>query len=494
VSTAAGSRVEGTSIGRYRIEALIGSGGMGAVYRAVDPLLRRVVAIKVLAAAHDDETAQERFFREARAIARLEHRNIVRIYEADAPEGTPYIAMEFLEGQDGRQFVKSSPSLSRGLDVMVQVFEGLACAHGLGVIHRDVKPGNMIVLPGDVVKLIDFGLARLADDQRDLTRGQVFGSAPFMAPEQITNPSQIDARTDVYSAGVVLYCLVTGALPYKGATVAETLVQIVHAPQPDITSLRPDCPSDVAALVRRCLAKDPSERPASALEAAETLRRIAHRIASPRIPLPPPLPPLPDFALTFSEPIAELEVAPAPPAEDVLTQYDLLGSSGPSTSAPESAPPGLAARSMSPIALTIAAVGLILAVGAGTVLWLRRSASISPGKDGPTLLLPPLQTSAGANSGQVTSEDAGPRLVVEEPVSRKPRIRSGESLPLRVRVEGAGLIAAEPQWQLNGEVVASGSSWTYTARSGRRVDLVTVSLPGVAVTPRTIVVWNVSVE
>lgn len=490
----AGAYAEGSSIGRYRIEGLIGSGGMGAVYRAVDPFLRRVVALKVLSAPREDENAQERFFREARAIARLEHRNIVRIYEADAPQGTPYIAMEYLEGQDGREFVRSRPSLTRAIDVTVQVFEGLACAHGLGVIHRDVKPGNMIVLPGDVVKLIDFGLARLADDKRDLTRGQVFGSAPFMAPEQITSPGRIDARTDIYSAGVILYCLLTGTLPFKGATVAETLVQIVHGPPPEIEALRPDCPPDLAALIQRCIAKDPADRPSSAREVAEALRRISHRLSRPRITLPPPPPPLPPPpGLAVTGPVAAASEPPETSgAADALTQYDLLGPAEPEAPLPLAAPARPAGPSVRPVALALATAGLVVSIGAGTAYWLRRPPAPSPTSGGTPYLLPPLPASPATGAAAAD----GPRLVVDDPALRAPRIRArgGEKLLMRVRVDGAGTSTAEPQWRLNDELVAIGPSWTYKVGPGKRVDLVSVSLPDVEVSARTIVIWHVIVE
>ncbi|MBK8597340.1 MAG: protein kinase [Holophagales bacterium] len=478
---------EGTSIGRYRIEGLVGSGGMGTVYRGVDPFLCRVVAVKVLAGSSEDENAQERFFREARAIARLEHPNIVRIYEADATQGTPYIAMEYLDGQDGREFVKSGPSLTRSLDVMVQVFEGLACAHGLGVVHRDVKPGNMILLAGDVVKLIDFGLARLADDQRDLTRGMVFGSAPYMAPEQITSPGQIDARTDIYSASVILFNLVTGSLPYRGATVAETLVQIVHAPTPDVGTLRPDCPPAVAALIRRCMSKDPADRPSSALEVAETLRKISHRISHPRIVVPPGGPPLTE--LDFPEPPTGSTTNATALESDALTEYDLTGLGGPASVPPPALPVRPTPSSFRPILLAVGVAGLLLSIAAGTILWLRRPAASLPGSGGPAL---PARGSAATDP----ATPGGPRLVVENPTTREHRLhaQSGEKLSFRVRVEEQGPRAGEPQWRLNDELTAVGPVWTYTAGRGPRVDSVSVSIPGVEVTARTFVHWYVNVE
>ncbi len=483
---------EVTSIGRYRIEGLVGSGGMGTVYRGVDPFLRRVVAVKVLSGSREDENAQERFFREARAIARLEHPNIVRIYEADATQGMPYIAMEYLDGQDGREFIKAKPSLTRSLDVMVQVFEGLACAHGLGVIHRDVKPGNMILLAGDVVKLIDFGLARLADDQRDLTRGMVFGSAPYMAPEQITNPGQIDARTDIYSASVILFNLVTGSLPYRGATVAETLVQIVHAPTPDVATLRPDCPPAVAALIRRCMSKDPADRPSSALEVADTLRKISHRISHPRITVPSSAPPLPQ--LDFPEPPSGPTSDTTALQSDALTEYDLTGLREPASVPPPAPPVHPTASQFRPILAAVGVAGLLLSIAAGTILWMRRPPASPSAGGGPASLAPAL--SPGESPATGMASQGGPRLVVENPTTREHRLhaRSGEKLSFRVRVEDESRKAGEPQWRLNDELTAVGPVWTYTAGHGPRVDSVSVSIPGVEVNARTFVHWYVNVE
>ena len=207
---------------------------MGYVYRGRDAVLEREVAIKVMSGDFSsDETAHTRFFREARAAAKLQHRNIVTIFEFGEEDGTPYIVMEFLRGLDLAHRIREEPplTLEQKLEIMAELCTGLHFAHEQGVVHRDVKPANVWLLPDGTVKLLDFGIAKVASST--VTRqGSVFGSASYMAPEQVSG-GMVDARSDIFSIGVVLYELLSGRKPFEADSPTAVLVKIMEAdPEP----------------------------------------------------------------------------------------------------------------------------------------------------------------------------------------------------------------------------------------------------------------------
>jgi tRNA A-37 threonylcarbamoyl transferase component Bud32 len=262
-------------IGRYEIAERVGRGGMGVVYRGRDPVLDREVAIKVMHADFsDDESARPRFFREARAAARLQHRNIVTIFEFNEEDDVPYIAMEFLRGRSLSARVASLPPLTliEKLDVVDQLCTGLSFAHSQGVVHRDVKPANVWIQDDGAVKLLDFGIAKVSS--ATMTRGaDVMGSAPYMAPEQIEG-KQVDGRADIFSAGVVLYELLSGRKPFPGESPTAVMMQIVSGESIPISDLVADTPAPLVAAVGRALQKSPDKRYARAEELAADLRLI----------------------------------------------------------------------------------------------------------------------------------------------------------------------------------------------------------------------------
>src|SRR5687768_3482247 len=202
-------------LGRYELLELIGQGSLGALYRSRDTLLGREVAVKVMAAGfHGDETAQARFFREAKAAARLQHVNIVTMFEFGEQDQTPFIVMEFLRGFSlaNRMRQQTAMPLREKLDVAIQLCAGLEAAHKQGVVHRDVKPGNVWICLDGTVKLLDFGIAAGASSNATII--DVLGSPGYMSPEQIAG-TPVDARTDIFSAGVVLYEMLTGRRPFE---------------------------------------------------------------------------------------------------------------------------------------------------------------------------------------------------------------------------------------------------------------------------------------
>lgn len=262
-----------STIGRYEIIERVGRGGMGVLYRGRDTVLEREVAIKVMSADFSsDDQARPRFYREARAAAKLQHRNIVTVFEFAEDGDTPYIVMEFLRGRSLATAVESGamPGLDRTLDIVGQLCAGLHCAHEQGVVHRDVKPGNIWLLEDGGVKLLDFGIAQIASST--MTRaGDMMGSASYMSPEQIVGKA-VDARADVFAAGVVLYELLTGQRPYAADSPTATLMKIMDEAPPPIETLVPDLPRPLIGIVSRALEKDPARRYVNAGDFGAELR------------------------------------------------------------------------------------------------------------------------------------------------------------------------------------------------------------------------------
>jgi hypothetical protein len=262
--------------GRYEILERVGRGGMGVLYRGKDPVLDREVAIKVMSGDFTaDETARSRFFREARAAARLQHRNIVTIYEfAEDEHGTPYIAMEFLRGQSLAARLPAQPPLTlvQKLDILVQLCTGLHYAHEQGIVHRDVKPANIWLMDDGTVKLLDFGIAKIAAST--MTGGaSVLGSAAYMAPEQVSG-REIDGRADVFAAGVVLYEMLARRKPFEADGPTAVMMKIVKEDPPPIRQLAPDLPAALVNAVTKALQKDPDKRFLNAGELGAELRLI----------------------------------------------------------------------------------------------------------------------------------------------------------------------------------------------------------------------------
>jgi WD40 repeat protein/serine/threonine protein kinase len=280
-------------LGPYRVLKVLGQGGMGVVFQAEDVRLQRVVALKaMLPALAEKPEAKERFLREARAAAAIEHDHIVAIHQVDEDRGVPYIAMPFLKGLSLESFLEQKAARGTPLKLAEickigrEMARGLAAAHERGLIHRDIKPANIWLDAGagGRVKILDFGLARLSQqgNEKNLTQtGAILGTPAYMAPEQAAG-GQVDARADLFSLGVVLYRLCTGQMPFRGPDIISTLMAVAMNEPPAPRSLRPDVPKELSALVMRLLAKDPGERPASASEVARTIAAIEKACLGPR--------------------------------------------------------------------------------------------------------------------------------------------------------------------------------------------------------------------
>jgi serine/threonine protein kinase len=302
-------------LARYRSFEKLGAGGMGVVYRAEDSDLRRPIALKfVTEAAHGQKAQRARFLREARLAGSLNHPNVCTIHEVgevepgeehclgggvELPVGIPFIAMEFIEGRSLESALRLSGPLEVDalLRIAVQVAEALAAAHTHGIVHRDLKPGNVMLTTDDRVKILDFGLAKpfaptKEDDDvmaaaetvsAELTRaGLVIGTVAYMSPEQARGAA-VDSRSDVFSFGIILYEMATGRRPFRGDTPTSTLAKILEAEAEPVDDARPDLPSDLSRIIRRCLSKRPDDRYNDTRDLVAALRDLQHVTTSQKV-------------------------------------------------------------------------------------------------------------------------------------------------------------------------------------------------------------------
>jgi len=277
------TRNDPAQIGRYQVIERVGKGGMGVLFRGMDPVLDREVAIKLMLVdfSDDEEQMRPRFYVEARAAAKLQHRNIVTVFEFAEEGNTPFIVMEFLRGTSlSARMISPLPlPLDAKLDIISQLCDALHYAHEQGVVHRDVKPANVFLLTDGTVKLLDFGIAKMTTST--LTRqGDVLGSASYMSPEQVRGSDTVDGRADIFSVGVVLYELLTGRKPFDADQPTATIVKILNEDPTPIESLAPELPAQLVAAVNRALAKDPDDRFATAGELSKELQWIRKAVGA----------------------------------------------------------------------------------------------------------------------------------------------------------------------------------------------------------------------
>lgn len=276
------------TIGPYRIEKALGKGAMGVVYRARDEQNGRPVAIKTMALSQAfDESelveVKERFFREAETAKRLDHPNIVALYEAGEDRGLAYIALEFIKGCDLGHFVTpgSLLPLPQVLSILARVADALAYSHGKNVVHRDVKPANVMYEPeSDTVKVMDFGIARITDASKTRT-GMVLGTPSYMSPEQLLG-KKVDGRSDLFSLGVMLYQMLCGRRPFVSESMAQLMFQIANEAHPDIRGINPLVPEGLAAVIDRAMSKDVEKRYQSGEDMARDLRACMHQAPAQR--------------------------------------------------------------------------------------------------------------------------------------------------------------------------------------------------------------------
>ncbi len=263
-------------LGRYIIVEELGQGAMGVVYKAVDPLIDRTVAIKTinLDLSRDElETFEKRFQREVQSAGKLNHPNIVTIYDVGRTEGVAYMAMEFLQGKELREILDSGVvlPLDKVVHIAAQVCDGLAFAHEHGIVHRDIKPANIMVMKNGMVKITDFGIAQVSSASRTMA-GMVMGSPKYMSPEQVVG-QQVDGRSDIFSLGVVLYEMLTGKTPFTGDNISAIMYQILNEEPVPPKAFNQAIPDAINYIVLRALAKHPDARYQTAKELARDLRK-----------------------------------------------------------------------------------------------------------------------------------------------------------------------------------------------------------------------------
>jgi serine/threonine-protein kinase len=309
--------VETKKLGRYEIVGELGKGAMGVVYCARDPLLDRTVAIKTvnMELAQDEMAEYEaRFYQEAKAAGGLNHPNIVIIYDIGKAEKIAYMAMELLQGKELKTLLASGKALPVpfAVDVAAQMAEGLAYAHEHGIVHRDIKPANIMIVRGELVKITDFGIARMRTANVQTQVGIVLGSPRYMSPEQVAG-KRAEPRSDLFSVGVILYEMVTGKPPFNGEDVTSVMFQILNFVPPPPSSVNPEVPEMLDFIVAKAIAKAPADRYGSTRELASDLRDCQRRLQAAEVPVT-------GAALTATTTSKRAIASFSPEAADLLAQ------------------------------------------------------------------------------------------------------------------------------------------------------------------------------
>ena len=351
----------GSVVAGYRIEAIVGRGGMGVVYRATQLSLERPVALKAIAPGlAGDVMFRERFKRESRLAASIEHPNVIPVYEAGEGDGLLYLTMRYIEGTDLRALIEADGALepARAARLVAQVAAALAAAHRRGLMHRDVKPANVLINAEDGREhayLTDFGIARHVAATSGLTQtGSVVGTLDYLAPERIEDGSG-DSRADVYALGCVLFQVLTGSVPYPRDSEVAKMYAHLNAPVPDAREVKP-VPDALAELAMGAMAKEPDDRVQSASELAERLLEAADTRSAPAAATLPAAPPIPEAPATV------VAAAPAPVTDPAPTETAATERPRPIHPDPDSAPPGRRRGGLIAAAVGVAAVLIAVVV------------------------------------------------------------------------------------------------------------------------------------
>jgi serine/threonine protein kinase len=311
--------------GRYKIEEMLGQGGMSAVYKAQDPNLKRVVAVKMIHPhLSSDPDFVKRFEEEATAVAQLRHPNIIQVYDFNNDDDNYYMVLEFVPGETVQDHLKRLNasgrriSITKAIEYIAEICDAVDYAHQRGMIHRDIKPANLMINVTGQAILMDFGIAKIVGGQRHTATGAVVGTAMYMAPEQIKGENP-DRRADIYSLGVTLFEMLSGHPPYEADSAMTLMMMHVNDPVPDVRKLNPDVPDDLVAVINKSLAKEPNQRYQTAAQMAAALRNVLGRIkagASAEAPAPP-------GATTVEKP----DMTPAGPGATVVESSEMTPAS-----------------------------------------------------------------------------------------------------------------------------------------------------------------------
>ncbi len=311
-------------LGRYEILSELGQGAMGVVYKAIDPLIERTVAIKTInldLSTEDLAKFEERFYREAKSAGRLNHPNIVTIYDVGKTDNVAYMAMEFMEGRLLKDVLDAHTPLGIDeiVDIAAKIAGGLAYAHEHGIVHRDVKPANIMLVRGNSVKIMDFGIAQMPSGARTLA-GTAWGSPKYMAPEQVIG-NKVDHRSDIFALGVILYEMLTGESPFDGDNINTILYRIVHEMPVPPRALVPRVPEVFNGIIAKALAKQPEQRYQDAQEFAKALRNYHSASFSYPVAAAVSEPPAPKTVETSWHGIGETTLSLDPEIVDIFSEH-----------------------------------------------------------------------------------------------------------------------------------------------------------------------------
>jgi len=436
----------GSKLGRFEISSVLGEGAMGVVYLARDPEIERQVAVKTIRAEGGvglpRGEMESRFLREAKLAGRLQHPNIVTIYEVGKDREVFFIAMEYVDGEPLTRFLaaRADFSLSERVELVRQAASALEHAHERGVLHRDVKPGNILLTRQGRVKVADFGIGKLLTaGTTDMTRaGQLVGSPAYMSPEQIRG-EKLDGRSDLFSLGVVFYELLTGSRPFPGDSITTLVYQILHTEPRDPLELRADLPRATRDVFARLLAKSPAKRTANAREFISEIRRIESKLRESeetrRLILPPPLPAASETRET--EPAGHVPAAVPPPAPAPV-QPRTPALVAPSSA--ESAPPGPPVA-RSPLSASLFGLAAVF-IAAAVLVWIWRSTQKrGEGVSGLAVLPSAEATPAAAAAG--TLPDYAPTARAQNPGATP-----GETLPTPGPAAAADAVVGAPRYSV----------------------------------------------
>ncbi len=434
--------------GRYEIEQKIGEGGMATVYRGLDRRLNRRVAIKVLHShyVHDPDFLR-RFEHEAKAAANLSHSNAVSVYDTGQDGDTYYIVMEYIDGVDLKTLInREAPlSIARAIAITEAIAQGLEAAHHIGLIHRDIKPQNILVTPDGHVRITDFGIAKSHLSTAQTQTGMTFGTADYISPEQAQG-QQATPQSDIYSLGVTIYEMLAGRLPYTGDSPVSVAMKHVSAPLPPLRSLNPQVPANLEHIILKALSKEPSARPASAREFAEALRNYRNVAEQPTAANPVH----PHSATTRVVPTPSSQ-RPAQPAHPNVASHRPTygqGSSGSSSTASRAtipAPrPAIGRAPQQGIGCGVFIVGMVILAGVIGLVLLFSSGILNDmigGIDNPPTAPPAAITTPTPDQTATPTESPTPTITpTPVPMVRVPNIVGLAESEARQTIQGAGLV------------------------------------------------------
>ncbi|HEY1188896.1 MAG TPA: serine/threonine-protein kinase [Gemmata sp.] len=456
--------VDASNFGKYQLDGELARGGMGVVYKARQKGLERHVALKMILGAEGDKEAKQRFFQEARAAAALDHPNVVPIYDIDEIGDKPYFTMALIEGPNLRGYIDThgAPSVPALVSMFAQIVAGVAHAHKYGIVHRDLKPANVLIDKDGRPRVTDFGLAKRASADAQLTTtGQVVGTPAYMAPEQARDSKDVGPAADVYSLGAIMYFMLTGKAPFHADSVTDLLIKVVMEPPVPPRALRPDVPEDVEAVCLKCLAKAPADRFPDAQELLGALAPLADQYLPASANLTPSA-----AKIAFPKPRTAPSLGSVPftnSVDSVPSLSTALPKSAPApvahVPAPPPAPkPPAAAPNRKPVVLALGAVAAVMLCVVAFLLTRDKAKPAAPVADSTPKPVEVVPAAADPFAWPaITRSDFGVRVDLSAPGATKGAdgaLRFVPGVPMQVRLKAARDCRVSVWWlDPNGQVL-----------------------------------------